>query len=71
MTSPRLTEAQARQAVARMPGINVRRWKGTWHYEARFNAQGKWHTRATGQDLQCAMAQRVALISAYGRGNDD
>lgn len=62
-----LTETQARQVVANIPGINVRRWRDTWHYEARYHSPGgKWQRRYAGQDLRRAVDLRAGLIKTYG-----
>lgn len=62
-----VTEEQARAAAALIPGINVRRWKGTWHYEVRFHARGgKWKRRYAGKSLKRAVELRIDLIATYG-----
>jgi len=62
-----MTELEARAAASLLPGINVRRHKGTWQFESRFHTSDGWHRRYAGKNLERAIELRADLITTYAK----
>jgi hypothetical protein len=62
-----MTELEARAAASLLPGINVRRHKGTWQFESRFHTTDGWHRRYAGKNLERAIELRAELIAAHAK----
>lgn len=60
-------EAEARYAASRLPGIYVRRHKGTWAFQATLHTSNGRYKRYAGKDLNRAIELRSELIATYAK----
>ena len=62
-----MTESEARSHAATMPGVSVRRYKGTWHFDVRFHTTDGWRRRYAGKDVERAKCIRQELIETHSK----